>query len=203
VSSVLVFGGTFDPVHNGHIAIATQARAAAGADAVWFVPASLAPLRDPPIATPGQRFELLKAATRGEVGVEVVDIAIRLGGVSYTAETMESLHGEHPDVDMAVLIGADVARTIASWHRAADLLAGERFVVVNRTGPPPLEAAELTALGYAPARTTLLSVVSPDISASDVRTRCATGESLDGLVPAAVAEMIAAKGLYRSGEDDA
>ncbi len=203
MSLVLVFGGTFDPAHNGHIAIATQARAAAGADAVWFVPASVAPLRDPPVATPEQRFELLRAAVRGVAGVEVLDIAIRRSGVSYTAETMEALHGEHPDVGMAVLIGADVARTIGAWHRAGDLLARERFVVVNRTGRPPLGAAELGALGYPPSRTMLLSVVSPDISASEVRRRCATGESLDGLVPAAVAAMIAADGLYRSGGDDA
>jgi nicotinate-nucleotide adenylyltransferase len=203
VRSVLVFGGTFDPVHDGHLAIATQARAATGADAAWFVPAALAPLREPPVATPEQRLELLLAATGGAVGIEVLDIAIRRGGVSYTAETMEALHGEHPDVEMAILIGADVARTIGAWHRAGDLLAHERFVVVNRTGPPPLEPAELEALGYAMPRTVLLSVVSPDISASEVRRRCAMGEPLDGLVPPAVAAMIAAKGLYRSGEDDA
>jgi len=203
VSSVLVFGGTFDPVHNGHIAIATQARVAAGADAVWFVPASLAPLRDPPVATPEQRLDLLLAATRGEPAVEVLDVAIRLGGISYTAETMEALHREHPAVEMAVLIGADVARTIGSWHRAEELLAAERFVVVNRTGPPPLDASELAALGYAPPRTTLLTVTSPDISASEVRRRCAAGESLDGLVPAAVAAMIAAQRLYRLGDDGA
>ncbi len=201
--SVLVFGGTFDPVHNGHVAVATQARAAVGADAVWFVPASMAPLRDPPVATPEQRFEMLTAAADGETGFEVIDIAIRRGGTSYTAETMEALRGEHPDVDMEVLIGADVARTIGEWHRAGDLLGRERFVVVNRTGPPPLEAAELGSLGYPPSRTTLLSVVSPDISASEVRRRCATGESLGGLVPPAVAAMIAAKGLYRTGGDDA
>ena len=201
--SVLVFGGTFDPVHDGHLAIAKQARAAAGAEAVWFVPAALAPLRARPAATPEQRLELLLAATRGAVGREVIDIAIRRGGISYTAETMEALHGEHPDVEMAVLIGADVARTIGSWHRAGDLLAHERFVVVNRTGPPPLGPAELEALGYATSRTVLLSVVSPDISASEVRRRCSVGGSLDGLVPPAVAAMIAAKGLYRSGEDDA
>ena len=179
MSSVLVFGGTFDPVHNGHIAVAAQARAAVGADAVWFVPASLAPLRDPPVATPEQRFGLLTAAAGGETGIEVLDIAIRRGGVSYTAETMEALRGEHPGVEMAVLIGADVARTIGEWHRAEDLLGRERFVVVNRTGPPSLEVAELGSLGYSPSRTTLLSVESPDISASEVRRRCAAGESLE------------------------
>jgi nicotinate-nucleotide adenylyltransferase len=201
VTSVLVFGGTFDPVHNGHLAIAVQARDAAGADSVWFVPASLAPLRDPPVATPQERFELLVAATAGEPGVVVLDDAIRRGGMSYTADTMEALRAEHPDIDLAVLLGADAARTIGAWHRAADLLRAERFVLVNRTGPAPLTTAELDDLGFPPDRTRMVSVDSPDISASEVRRRAAAGEQLDGLVPAAVAALIGAGGMYRSNRD--
>jgi nicotinate-nucleotide adenylyltransferase len=205
VTSVLVFGGTFDPIHNGHLAIADQARVATGAEAVWFVPAALAPLRDAPEATPEQRFELLEAAciAWGGPGLAVLDIAIRRGGVSYTAEVMDALRAEHPDVDLAVLIGADAARTIHRWHRADHLLGSERFVIVNRTGPPPLNPAEVGGLGFAASRTTLLTVESPDISASDIRRRCARGEPLDGLVPDVVASLIAAKGMYRENRDDA
>jgi nicotinate-nucleotide adenylyltransferase len=205
VSSILVFGGTFDPVHNGHLAIADQARVATGAEAVWFVPAALAPLRDPPQATPEERFELLEAACDhwGGVGLAVLDIAIRRGGVSYTADVMDALRDARPDQDLAVLIGADAARTISRWHRAADLLRLERFVIVNRTGVPPLDAAETGGLGFAVSRTTLLTLDSPDISASDIRRRSARGEPLDGLVPAAVAALIAAKGMYRENRDDA
>jgi nicotinate-nucleotide adenylyltransferase len=203
VISVLVFGGTFDPVHNGHLAIAEQARAGAGAEAVWFVPAALAPLREPPAATPEERLELLVAATDGEPGMAVLDVAIRRGGVSYTADTMDALRGEYPDLDLAVLLGADAARTIAAWKRAEDLLRRERFVVVNRTGPPPLDASELDELGFSSQRTQLLSVESPDISASEVRRRCRRGEPLDGLVPDEVAALIAARGMYRSNRDDA
>jgi nicotinate-nucleotide adenylyltransferase len=203
VTSVLVFGGTFDPVHNGHLAIARQARVAAGAQAVWFVPAALAPLRDPPVGTPGERFDLLAAAVDGEPGLAVLNVAIRRGGVSYTADTMDALHGEYPGFDLAVLIGADVARTIAAWERAEDLLHRERFVVVNRTGPPPIAATELHELGFSPERTQLLSVESPDISASEVRRRCGRGERLDGLLPDEVAALIEAKGMYRPNRDDA
>jgi nicotinate-nucleotide adenylyltransferase len=205
MSSILVFGGTFDPVHNGHLAIADQARVATGAEAVWFVPAALAPLRDPPQATPEQRFELLEAACDdlGGAGLAVLDIAIRRGGVSYTADVMDALRDARPDQDLAVLIGADAARTINRWHRAADLLRGERFVIVNRTGVPPLDTAEAGGLGYPTSRTTLLTLDSPDISASDIRTRCARGEPLDGLVPGVVATLIAAKGMYRENRDDA
>jgi nicotinate-nucleotide adenylyltransferase len=205
VTSILVFGGTFDPVHNGHLAIADQARVATGAEAVWFVPASLAPLRERPEATAEDRLELLEAAFDAWAGhgLAALDVAIRRGGVSYTAEVMETLRAEHPDQDLAVLIGADAARTIHRWHRADHLLGSERFVIVNRTGPPPLDPAEVDELGFAAARTTLLTIDSPDISASEVRSRCANGKPLDGLVPDVVASLIAAKGMYRENRDDA
>lgn len=203
--SVLVYGGTFDPVHTGHLSVASQARAATGADAVWFVPAALPPLRDPPEASPEERLDLLEEARElwGGPGLAVLDLAVRRGGVSYTADVMDALRAEYPDLEMAVLVGADAARTINRWHRARDLLRAERFVIVNRTGPPPLHEFELAALGYAATRTRLLTVDSPDISASDIRARVARGESLDGLVPDGVASLIEAKGLYRNNRDDA
>jgi nicotinate-nucleotide adenylyltransferase len=205
VSSALVFGGTFDPVHNGHLSIARQAREAAGADAVWFVPAALAPQRDPPQASPEDRFELLAAACDevGGPGLEALDVALRQGGVSYTSDVMEALRAEHPDVDLAVLIGADAARTISRWHRAEDLLRTERFAIVNRTGSPPLDIDEVRRLGYPDSRTTLITVDSPDISASGVRARCARGETIAGLVPDVVAALIERKGMYRQNRDDA
>jgi nicotinate-nucleotide adenylyltransferase len=203
--TVLVFGGTFDPVHLGHLSIARQARERTGADATWFVPAALAPLRDAPQATAEERLLLLQAACAadGSASDVVLDIAVRRGGVSYTADVMDALRDEHPDLDLAILIGADAARTINQWYRASDLLRAERFVVVNRTGPPPLDANEVSRLGYAGERTTLLTIDSPDISASEVRERSVRGESLRGLVPEVVASLIAAKGMYRQNRDDA
>ena len=133
----------------------------------------------------------------------MLDLAVRMGGVSYTADTMDALRREYPEMALSVLVGADAARTIPAWHRAAELLARERFVVVNRTGPPPLDMAELRRLGFDASTTTLLSVDSPDISASEVRERCAGGRSLAGLVPDAVAALITANGMYRSNLDDA
>ena len=153
-----MFGGTFDPVHNGHLAIARQARAATGAEGVWFVPGALAPLRDAPQASLGTGSSSCKRrAPDRRVGTTVLDIAIRRGGLSYTADVMDALRAEHPDRDFRVLLGADVARTISAWHRAADLLSGESFVIVNRSGVPQLDADEAELLGYSPARTTLLT----------------------------------------------
>jgi nicotinate-nucleotide adenylyltransferase len=203
VTSVLVFGGSFDPVHNGHLSIAAQARELTGADEVWFIPAAVAPMRDHLAAPPEQRIALLGAAAGAQPHARVLDLAIRIGGVSYTAETMDALRREHPADELAVLVGADAARTIPVWHRAPDLLAHQHFVVVNRTGPPPLDMDELRRLGFAPSSTTLLTVDSPNISASDVRERCADGQSLAGLVPDSVAELIAEQGMYRSDPHDA
>ncbi len=203
MSRALVFGGSFDPVHNGHLAIAAQARDHSGADEVWFVPAAIAPMRDHLAAPPEERLALLRTAVQGVSRARVLDLAVRSGGVSYTIDTMEALHREHPATGLAVLIGADVARTIRAWHRSAELLAGEDFVVVNRTGPPPLDLDELHALGYDTERTRLLTVDSPDISASEIRGRCARGESIAGLVPDSVAAMIAATAMYRPKRDDA
>src|ERR1019366_900240 len=122
---------------------------------------------------------------------------------SYTADVMAALRSEFPTDDLAILIGADAARSIERWQRAGDLLRTEQFVIVNRTGPPPIDADELSRLGYPPSRTTLLTIDSPDISASDVRERCARGESVEGLVPDVVAALIAARGMYRQNRDDA
>ncbi len=205
MTSAIVFGGTFDPVHNGHLAIARQAREEIGAGEVWLVPAALAPLRDPPHATPQDRLELLEAAraASAQPWLRVLDLAIRRGGISYTADVMDALRGEYPDTDLAVLLGADAARTINAWHRSADLLRTEHFVIVNRSGAEPLRAADAERLGYALDRTTLLTVDSPDISATEVRSRLLRGESIAGLVPGVVAGLIARKGVYHQNRDDA
>jgi nicotinate-nucleotide adenylyltransferase len=203
MTSALVFGGSFDPVHNGHLAIAAQARDQSGSDEVWFVPAAIAPMRDHLAAPPEERLALLRAAVLGMPRSRVLDLAVRSRGVSYTVDTMDALHHDHPAAGLTVLLGADAARTIRAWHRSAELLAAERFVVVNRTGPPPLDFDELRALGYDAERTTLLTVDSPNISASEIRSRCGRGESIAGLVPDAVAAIIAATAMYRAKRDDA
>jgi nicotinate-nucleotide adenylyltransferase len=195
---IIVFGGTFDPVHFGHLSTAEEVQRRTGADAVWFVPASIPPQRAPAVAQPDARLAMLRAAVTDRPGVRVLDDEVRRGGVSHTADTMDALHRDHPDENFSVLLGADAARTIAAWPRAADLLGRERFIIMNRYGVKPFDAKELERLGYEPARTLLIEVDSPPVSASEVRRRAAAGESLDGLVPPAVAALIDGLGLYHS-----
>jgi nicotinate-nucleotide adenylyltransferase len=195
---VIVFGGTFDPVHVGHLSTAEQVQRRTGADAVWFVPAAIPPQRPPAVAPAEARLAMLRAAVAGRSGLRVLDDEVRRGSVSHTAGTMDSLHRAHPDEKLSVLLGADAARTITAWPRAADLLGRERFIIMNRSGVKPFDANELQRLGYEPSRTALIEVDSPPVSASDVRRRVAAGESLEGLVPPAVAALIDELGLYHS-----
>ena len=193
---VVVFGGTFDPVHNGHLSTAQQVLERSAADELWFVPAAIAPQRTPAIASAQARLAMLRAATAGRPWMRVLDDEVRRGGVSHTADTMDALHREYPGVRMSILLGADAARTISAWPRAHDLLARERFTIMNRSGAAPLDARSAAELGYDPARTAFVEVESPHVSASEVRRRVAAGESLDDLVPPQVAALIEKLGLY-------
>jgi len=195
---VVVFGGTFDPVHIGHLSTAEQVLERIGADEVWFVPAAQPPQRPPAVAPAEARLAMLRAATANRPGLRVLDDEVRRGGVSHTADTMDLLHRAHRQSELSILFGADAARTIAAWPRAADLLARERFIIMNRSGVKSLDAREAEQLGYDPARTMLIQVDSPPVSASEVRRRVAAGESLDGLVPPPVAALIDERGLYHS-----
>ena len=198
---VVVLGGTFDPIHAGHVAILEQVRRSVDADQAWLLPTALPPHRRPTVASVEDRLAMARAAAQGHANVRVVDDEARRGGLSYTIDTVDGLEKAHPGVEFWLALGADAARDIGSWYRAADLLARARFVLVNRTGVPPLDDAEVLRLGFDPARTRLIHVDSPPVSATEIRRRVAAGEPVDDLVSPAVARLIAARGLYRSRAD--
>jgi len=195
-SRAVVLGGTFDPIHVGHLAVLDQVRRAVDAVEAWLVPAATPPHRRPTHASAEDRLAMARAAAEGQDGVRVLDLEVRRGGLSYTIDTLDELETAHPGVRPWFVVGADAAREVGSWHRAADLLARAAFVVVNRSGVRPLDAGEVQALGFDLARTLLVHVDSPPVSATEIRRRVAAGESIAGMVPPAVAALIAARGLY-------
>jgi len=197
---VVVLGGTFDPIHAGHLAILEQVRRSVAADEAWLVPTATPPHRRPALASVGDRLDMVRAAALGHPGVRVVDDEVRRGGPSYTVDTLDELERRHPGVEFWLTLGADAARDIGGWHRAADLLARARFVLVNRTGVPALDEAEARRLGFDAARTRLIHVDSPPVSATEIRGRVAAGVPLDDLVSPAVARIIAQRGLYGAGQ---
>jgi nicotinate-nucleotide adenylyltransferase len=198
---VVVLGGTFDPIHAGHLAILAQVRAALDADEAWLLPASLPPHRRPAHADAEDRLALARCAAEELDGVRVLDVEVRREGPSYTIDTLDELERLHPGVELWFVLGADAARDIGTWHRAAELLDRARFVLVNRTGVAPLDEGEARALGFDMSRTRVVHVASPPVSATEVRRRVAAGESVAGMVPASVVRMIASRGLYRARGD--
>jgi nicotinate-nucleotide adenylyltransferase len=193
---VVLYGGTFDPVTVGHIVVADQAHRMLEPDEFWFLVNNVPGERRAVHAPAEVRLEMVHAAVAGDPRFTVSDLEIRRGGVTYTAETMEALHRMRPDEEFALLAGADSARSIRTWRYGDRLLEGERFVIVNRSGEDPLTLREAAGLGYDAARTRLLEIASPRVSASEVRRRVARRQSLDGLVPGPVAAIIQREGLY-------
>jgi nicotinate-nucleotide adenylyltransferase len=197
---VVVLGGTFDPIHAGHLAILEQVRRSVDAGEAWLLPTALPPHRRPARASVEDRVAMTRAVAEGRQGVRVVDDEARREGPSYTIDTLDALERAHPGVQFWLTLGADAAREIGGWHRAAELLARARFVLVNRTGVPPLGEAEARSLGFDLERTRLIRVDSPPVSATEIRRRVAAGEPITGMVEPAVERLISSRRLYRQPE---
>jgi nicotinate-nucleotide adenylyltransferase len=155
-------------------------------------------LRGEPVAPAQLRLAMLEAAVRGVPGVRVLDVELRRHGVSHTIDTILGLQLSDPDVVPWWILGADAVRHIQEWHRGAELRAILHLVVVQRAGTPAFADSEAHSLGLVPERTTVLGLTPPAVSASEVRRRVAAGEPITGLVPGAVADIVAASGLYRT-----
>jgi nicotinate-nucleotide adenylyltransferase len=198
---VAVLGGTFDPIHAGHLGILEQVRRSVDADEAWLLPTALPPHRRPTHASTEDRLAMTQAAAQGHPRVRVLDLEARRSGPSYTIDTLDELERRYPDTEFWFTLGADAARDIGQWPRADDLLSRARFLLVNRAGVPPLDEAEMRRLGFDPARTRLIHVDSPPVSATEIRRRVAAGEDVAGMVAPAVERLIADRGLYRRTAD--
>ena len=185
-----VLGGTFDPVHFGHIAVALQCREKLELAEVRLIPSFLPPHREPPLAPAEDRLAMTALAMQGAPGLVVDDVEVRRGGTSYTVDTLRALRaaGLGP---LVLLLGYDAAADLGSWDRAAEIPALAEVVVFNRTGTV---GGLLT--GVLPRGTTVVEVESPEISATDVRDRLAAGLDASAMLAAPVLAYIHARGLY-------
>jgi nicotinate-nucleotide adenylyltransferase len=184
-----ILGGTFDPTHNGHVAVAVQCRALLGLAEVRLVPSAIPPHRPPPLAPAADRLAMAGLATMDQEGLVVDDLELRRGGTSYTVDTLEALRS--PGRRLVLLLGYDAALDLPTWRRSGDLSALAEIVVFNRTGAPP-GARD----GELPPAAMRVEVDSPAISATEVRRRLAAREDLSQMLPAAVLEYIHDRGLY-------
>ena len=214
---VALLGGTFDPVHYGHLRFADAVRRALGLSEVRLVPAGDPPHRDTPMAPAADRLAMLKLAVSEFPGLVVDDRELRRAGKSYTVDTLTDLRREYPDHPLLLLLGADAFRGLPAWHRWRELFGLAHLVVVARPGVEfDLERAPALlgewehrhvrdpgALLAAPAGAILVQpVTAHDISATAIRVRLARGaegrDEVRGLLPPAVLAYIERNQLYRS-----
>ena len=206
-----VIGGTFDPIHVGHLAAARAAQQALTLDSVTFVPSSQPPHRpDKPRASGYHREQMARLAVAGVASWSVSDIELARHGASYTFDTLTTLtEAGGGTSDLFFILGADAFAEIATWSRYPAVLDLAHFVVIARSGTSldslrsrlPGLASRMSGPAVSASRSkaiVLLEAATPDVSSTDIRHRAAAGQPLTGLVPPPVEQYIAAHHLYRA-----
>ena len=188
-----LYGGTFDPIHLGHLRAAETAREAAGLDLVAFVPAAVPPHRGAPLSPPEDRLAMARLATAAHPRFEAWDVELRRPGPSYTVETVSTLLSERPSDSFVLVVGADTWPEMTTWREPERLLSLVEVVVVDRPGYPGEEPKSPF-----PGARGVRRVEGPSlaISATAIRGRAQRQLSVRFLVPDAVAEYIVARRLY-------
>jgi nicotinate-nucleotide adenylyltransferase len=192
-----VVGGTFDPIHNGHIAAAEAAIECADLDQVVFVPTGTPPHRPPTVASAEQRIEMTRLATADDPRFAVSDVEVSRDGPSYTVDTLLALRNANPHVELFLVLGWDAAALFRSWYRPDEVIALAPIVVVTRPGRKRPGPDDLKAAGLQPGRVILCERPTPDVSASQIREAVREGRDVSALVPPVVVRYIASAHLYR------
>jgi nicotinate-nucleotide adenylyltransferase len=191
-----VLGGTFDPIHLGHLAAAQAAQDCAQLDKVLIMPSAQPPHRPGAIASAEERLAMCRLAVEGRPNLEVSDVEVRHGGRSYTVETLVELKRLLPDDDLFLILGWDAAALFATWREPARVLSLASVIVIGRPGMPPPGAEQLSAAGLDLERTVLCLRPTPDISGSALRRAIAAGKPVADELPPAVETFIASHALY-------
>ena len=186
-----VFGGTFDPVHVGHLVAAVNVRHALDLDVVLLVVANRPwqKVGSREVSPAPDRLAVVRAAVGDVPGVEASALELERGGVSYTADTLAALQAEDPEADLVLVVGADVAATLHTWERVDEVRARCRLAIVNRPGAPP----PVVPGGW---RADVVEIPALEVSSTDLRARVADGRPLDYLVPEAAVREVRRRGLY-------
>jgi nicotinate-nucleotide adenylyltransferase len=196
VRRVAVVGGTFDPPHNGHVALIASAREQLDVEAVVVVVAGdpWQKSRERVVTPAAVRLEMVALALDGLAGVEVSDLEVRRAGPTYTYDTVVALRER--SLEPVLVVGSDVLQHLSSWHRLADLADLADLAVVERE-PGAIRGHLPMGLPWGGRDTRWIDMPRLAISSRDIRERIAQGRPIDGLVPPAVVAFVAAHGLYR------
>ena len=215
-----ILGGTFDPIHTGHVALASAAQEHLGLTRMIVIPSHIPPHRRPPLASSFHRFAMVALAVVGRSSWQSSDVELRSNRPSYTTDTIRSFHDQgYQAGELFFIIGADAFTEIATWRDYPNILDRAHFAVVSRPGYPvddaaaqlPLLAARMRrapfdegfdrALDQSSSSTPLIILIdapTPDVSATDIRQRCAEGAPIASLVDPRVQQHIEQHGLYAS-----
>ncbi|MCL4315321.1 MAG: nicotinate-nucleotide adenylyltransferase [Gammaproteobacteria bacterium] len=206
-----LLGGSFDPIHCGHLRLALEARQELNLDEVRLIPCGIPPHRAPPVAGAGQRLAMLSAATQDETGLRVDDREITRPGPSYTIDTLESLRAEFPSTPLCLILGMDAFLGLPAWRRWRELLSYAHLAVAHRPGYEMNVTGEMGELlsqhriadaaglrAHKHGRIMLWALPALDISSSRIRALTAQGRSVRYLTPDAVCDMISVQHIYSS-----
>lgn len=193
VERVGIFGGSFDPVHLGHVILARSALEQLDLDRILFIPASVSPFKQgqPPGASADQRLRMLRTAVDQEPRFEIDERELHRDGPSYTVDTVRSLLGDYPGVRFLLLIGSDNLSDLPQWHSYDELRNLVDIAILDRGGDPSLA----DAAGYPVVRRRV------DLSSTEIRDRLASGLSVGQMLPQGVCDLIMTEHPYRTPAD--
>ncbi|MGF7046051.1 nicotinate-nucleotide adenylyltransferase [Paenibacillus sp. DS2015] len=188
-----IMGGTFDPIHIGHLLAAESARDTFQLDEIWFMPSHIPPHKEKAGATGEQRLSMVAVAIVEHPSFHMRDLEVRRGGVSYTIDTIRELQQTYSEVDFHFIIGADMVNYLPKWDQIKELSQMITFIGVGRPGSP----IDLAALPiYLQGKVLLADMPLVDISSTEIRERVMLGHSIRYMVPGPVHEYIVRSGIY-------
>jgi nicotinate-nucleotide adenylyltransferase len=188
-------GGTFDPIHIGHLIAAESAMEAAGLEEVWFIPTNTPPHKPQPGAGARERRDMAEAAIAGRSGFRVEAQELERGGVSYTIDTVITLQEREPEREFHWIVGTDMMNDLPNWRRIEELAERISFVCLSRQGE---ESEESSLPEFLRSKLQIAPMPPIGISSTDIRERRRSGRSVRYLVPSAVQDYIERNGLYES-----
>ncbi|MDR0993959.1 MAG: nicotinate (nicotinamide) nucleotide adenylyltransferase [Verrucomicrobiota bacterium] len=194
-----LLGGTFNPIHNGHLSIAAAAMPLFHLDAVWFLPAAVPPHKSPEgLASNADRLSMLELAIAGKPRFAALPLEFERTGKSYTIDTIRTLHLLHPDKNFVFIIGADTLTELHTWHQPLNLLALVRFVTLARPGSPVPRPEDLHLPPPWPEKllADFRAGTPLNISSSNIRAQFAAGQLPAELIPEPVMHYIQEHRLY-------
>ena len=194
-----IMGGTFDPIHHGHLVAAQEVATALDFPRVVFIPTRQPPhKREEPAASPGHRLAMVRLATAGNPLFEVSTLEVDRPGPSYTVDTLRRLTSVYADAELHFIVGMDSLADLPLWHDPGGILRLAKLVAVHRPGWSAVNLGDLVArVPEAAGRVCIVEIPELDISSTDIRERVAGGRPIRYLVPDAVAAYVAEHELYR------